>query len=106
MSLPTDGRAPSDLIEGAATAVLNAWNASYALNSDVMRQAGESFKRRFYAETIIDWLRALPLEQRMEAMGLEVTGWITHLMSKELTGWQIATPEMAARAKELTRDDQ
>lgn len=45
-------------IERCATAILDAWNAEYRLNPDVMTQAGESFKRRFYAEVTIDTLLA------------------------------------------------
>jgi hypothetical protein len=37
-------------------AILDEWNATYALNPDVMTQAGESFKRRFYAEIAIKTL--------------------------------------------------
>jgi hypothetical protein len=41
-------------------------------------------------------VRQAPVEQRMEAMGLVVTGTIEHGMTGTEIGWQVATPEQVA----------
>lgn len=64
-------RAGHDLIEQAAMAVLDAWNEVWNQDPNFVGQAGESWRRRFYVEKVIDFLRELPVDQRMEAMGME-----------------------------------
>lgn len=106
--LPTlpESTAEDALIERAATAILDEWNRTYALNPDVMLQAGESFKRRLYAEVTIRTLAsegwhpstdaALAVCKRM------LYGWrpsVTHRW------WFRETPADAAVREDMTDEE-
>lgn len=71
------------LLGQCAEAIQREWHATYALNPDVMSQAGESFKRQFYAEVTIKTLlrhgdgsvRAALWHQVAETLASELGRW-------------------------------